>query len=81
VDLAAGGIDYPPPIVDHGAAVKAARDRIFAVRRGAGYGEEADAVQARHGSRRAGLPRTGRGPRARAAAKQRQDARQLGLEL
>jgi deoxyribodipyrimidine photo-lyase len=81
LERAANGIDYPPPIVDHAAAVKAARDRIFAVRRGVDYGEEADAVQARHGSRRSGLARTGRGPRARAAAKQRQDARQLGLEL
>jgi deoxyribodipyrimidine photo-lyase len=61
--------------------MKAARDRIFAVRRGTGYGEEADAVQARHGSRRSGLPQTGRGPRARQAAKTRGQSRQLGLEL
>ncbi len=81
VDRADGGIDYPPPIVDHAAAVAHARERIFAVRRGTAYGDEADAVQARHGSRRSGLPRTGRGPRARAAAKQRKNARQLGLEL
>jgi len=81
VDLAAGGIDYPPPLVDHAPAVKAARDRIFAVRRGADYGEEADAVQARHGSRRSGLPPTARGHRRRAAAKRGKDARQLGLEL
>ncbi len=77
----AAGLAYPPPIVDHASAVKAARDRIFAVRRGAGYDDEADAVQARHGSRRSGLPRAGRGPRARAAAKQRENSRQLGLEL
>jgi deoxyribodipyrimidine photo-lyase len=80
-DAAAGGGDYPPPIVDHATAVKAARDRIFAVRRGAGYGEEADAVQARHGSRRSGLPSTGRGTRARGAAQKRRDDRQLGFEL
>jgi deoxyribodipyrimidine photo-lyase len=54
---AAAGLDYPPPLVDHATAVRSARDRIFAVRRGAGYGEEADAVQARHGSRRSGLDR------------------------
>jgi len=78
---AADGLDYPPPLVDHATAVKAARDKIFAVRRGAGYGDEADAIQARHGSRRSGLPRTGRGPRARQAAKKRKDSRQLGLEL
>ena len=78
---ASDGFDYPPPIVDHARAVQAARERTFAVRRGAAYSEEADAVQARHGSRRSGLPQTGRGPRARAAAKARRDARQLGLEL
>jgi deoxyribodipyrimidine photo-lyase len=80
-DLAADGIDYPPPLVDHATAVKAARDQIFAVRRGAAYGAEADAVQARHGSRRSGLPPAGRRPRARAAAETRKDTRQLGLEL
>ncbi|NBB69145.1 MAG: deoxyribodipyrimidine photolyase [Alphaproteobacteria bacterium] len=78
---AAAGLDYPPPVVDHASAVRSARDRIFAVRIGAGYGEEADTVQARHGSRRSGLPRTGRGPRGRADAKQRRESRQLGLEL
>jgi deoxyribodipyrimidine photo-lyase len=77
----ARGLDYPPPIVDHAAAVKAARDRIFAVRRGAGYGDEADAVQARHGSRRAGLPRTGRGRRTRDAKEKNPDSRQLGFEI
>jgi deoxyribodipyrimidine photo-lyase len=81
VDLRAEDIDYPSPIVDHATAVETARDQIFAVRRGAAYGEEADAIQARHGSRRSGLPRTGRGRRARAVAEVRRDARQLGLEL
>jgi len=80
-DLTGRGIDYPGPLVDHATAVRAARERIFAVRRGAAYGEQADAVQARHGSRRSGLPPTGRTPRARAAARQRRDARQLGLEF
>lgn len=76
-----GAVDYPPPIVDQVAAARRARERIFAVRRGRAYREEADAVQARHGSRRSGLPATGRGPRARAAAKARRDDRQLGLDL
>ncbi|MFP4361591.1 MAG: FAD-binding domain-containing protein, partial [Alphaproteobacteria bacterium] len=80
VDLRARGIDYPPPLVDHARAVTAARERIFAVRRDAAYGDEADAIQARHGSRRSGLPRSGRGARAR-AAKRRADPRQLGLDL
>lgn len=75
------GLDYPPPIVEHAAAVRAAKDRIFAVRRGRAHGEEADAVQAKHGSRRSGLAQTGRGPRARAEAKARTQSRQLGLDL
>jgi deoxyribodipyrimidine photo-lyase len=74
-------IAYPAPIVEHAAAAKAARDKVFAVRRTRGYGEEADAVQARHGSRRSGLRQTGRGARARAEAKARRDGRQLGLDL
>ncbi|TVQ34643.1 MAG: deoxyribodipyrimidine photo-lyase [Geminicoccaceae bacterium] len=69
-------VAYPPPVVDHVTAAKAARDRIYAVRRRPGYGEAADEVQVRHGSRRAGL---------RAAARRRPneaaDSRQLGLDL
>ncbi len=69
-----GGVaDYPPPIVDHARAARAARDKVYAVRRGTAYREAADAVQARHGSRRSGLPPT------RRAAKP--DGRQLGLDL
>lgn len=79
--LAAKGIDYPMPIVDHAAASKSARERVYAIRRCGAYREAADAVQARHGSRRSGLPQTGRGPRSRAATKKRVDDRQLGLDL
>jgi deoxyribodipyrimidine photo-lyase len=41
-------------------AARAARDRIWAVRRGAGFGAEAEAIQARHGSRRSGTANRGR---------------------
>ncbi len=57
------GIDYPERIVDHMAAARAARDRIHAVRRGADFRDEANAIQARHGSRKSGLPRAGAGRR------------------
>ena len=50
------GRDYPLPVVDHVAAARRARDAIWAVRRGPRFAAEADAIQARHGSRRSGLP-------------------------
>lgn len=50
------GRDYPAPIVDHATAWRAARERLAAVRRTAEAHAEADRVQARHGSRRSGLP-------------------------
>ena len=53
------GRDYPSPIVDWSAAAALARDRLWALRRGAEFGTVADAIQRRHGSRRAGLPKTG----------------------
>jgi deoxyribodipyrimidine photo-lyase len=49
------GRDYPAPIVEHAAAVKAARERIAGVRRQAGTRSEAKAVFVRHGSRKKGV--------------------------
>lgn len=46
------GRDYPAPIVEHAAAVKAARERIAAVRRRTATRAEAQAVFVRHGSRK-----------------------------
>jgi deoxyribodipyrimidine photo-lyase len=45
------GRDYPPPIVDHARAVKAARERIWAVRGRRDVADEALVVYRRHGSR------------------------------
>ncbi len=59
------GENYPRPIVDHAQAAREARERIHAVRRTAAHRLTADEVQDRHGSRRAGLPATGRRPRRR----------------
>lgn len=56
--------DYPAPLLDLTAANREARDRVWAVRRGDRFAQVADAIQDRHGSRKAGLPtRGGRRPR------------------
>ncbi|WP_420348906.1 FAD-binding domain-containing protein [Pelagibius sp.] len=47
--------DYPFPIVDHLAAAKEARQKVWAVRRGAAYRATADAIQDKHGSRKSGV--------------------------
>lgn len=50
------GVDgYPEPLLDHLAAARAARERVWAVRREPGYREQADGIQRRHGSRRSGM--------------------------
>lgn len=69
--------DYPPPIVDHEAAARAARDQIWAVRRGGAHGATADAIQTRHGSRRAGLSPTAKRPR----TWKKLESPQLGLDF
>ena len=57
------GQTYPMPMVDHMQAAAHAREAIYAVRKGASFRTRADAIQSKHGSRRAGLPETGRRPR------------------
>ncbi len=61
------GQDYPVPIVDEKRALQQAKDRLYGLRRQDQARLQADAVQARHGSRKSGLAPTGR-RRARAAA-------------
>ncbi len=46
------GIDYPLPVVDAAAAVRAARERIYAIRRRPESRTEAQAVYRKHGSRK-----------------------------
>ena len=53
------GADYPLPIVDEKQALRAAKDRLYALRQTAAARDEASAVQARHGSRKSGLPPAG----------------------
>jgi deoxyribodipyrimidine photo-lyase len=52
------GEHYPPPIVEHSTAYRAARERVAALRRRDEARAEADVVQAKHGSRRSGLPQS-----------------------
>ncbi len=47
-----GKTSYPPPIVDHNAATKFARDAIYAIRKSAGHKVEATRVVAKHASRK-----------------------------
>ncbi|MFZ4807966.1 MAG: FAD-binding domain-containing protein [Hyphomicrobiaceae bacterium] len=53
------GKGYPPRIVDLAATTAAAKDRIYGSRRAAGFRDAADAIQARHGSRKSGTRMTG----------------------
>lgn len=53
------GVDYPAPIVDDKLAVKAAKDRMYGLRKSDAARDEAGDVQARHGSRKSGLPPSG----------------------
>jgi deoxyribodipyrimidine photo-lyase len=71
------GEHYPAPVVDHLEAARLARERVWGVRRGAGFRERAAAIQERHGSRRSGLatPRAGRSR----AVRQRSSPGQLDL--
>ena len=56
-----GAGSYPPPLVDHASAWRAARERFAAVRGQPAARQEADAIQQRHGSRRSGMRMTGQG--------------------
>jgi deoxyribodipyrimidine photo-lyase len=53
------GVDYPAPIVVDKLAMKAAKDRMYGLRKTEVAREEAANVQAKHGSRKSGLPQTG----------------------
>lgn len=68
---------YPPRIVDHEAASRAARERLSAMRREAGYGDAAQRVYRKHGSRKRSIGNDNPGRRKRAA----RESRQLGFDL
>ncbi len=75
----ASALSYPPPIVDHTAAAKAAREALHAVRKSAEHRHAAQEIVAKHGSRKAGLPGS---DRRRSMAKPTPPTdRQLSLDL
>ncbi|MEO1794274.1 MAG: FAD-binding domain-containing protein, partial [Pseudomonadota bacterium] len=51
---------YPTAIVDHVEAAREARQRIYGIRRGDTFRDTANAIQSKHGSRKSGMPNTGR---------------------
>ena len=73
------GGGMPEPIVDVTASMQMAKDRIWEIRRSAGFDRHANAIQRKHGSRKAGLkPVTQRRRRVR---KLDDGSQQLSLEL
>ena len=76
------GRDYPVPVVDEKASVKAAKDALYGLRRHSATREEAAAIVERHGSRKSGLPNTTpRQPVRRARAPRGVDADGVQREL
>jgi deoxyribodipyrimidine photo-lyase len=78
------GGGMPLPIVDVTASMQQAKDRIWAIRRSAGFDHHADAIQRKHGSRKAGMKPTGTRPtsrRRRKVADADPRLQQLSLEL
>jgi deoxyribodipyrimidine photo-lyase len=53
--LRSHNIHYPPRLVDHEVAARAARTAIYGQRKGAAYQHAANAIQDKHGSRKSGL--------------------------
>jgi deoxyribodipyrimidine photo-lyase len=51
---------YPQPLIHVATAMRAARERLHAPRQGTAFHRAADAIQTKHGSRKAGLPPTTR---------------------
>ena len=64
------GKTYPFPIIDHLAAAKEARQKVWAVRRGLAFRDQAATIQNKHGSRKSGMSM--RGQRVSSRTKQMQ---------
>jgi len=74
----AAGLPYPAPIVDNAAAAKAARDALYAIRKGADHKAAARRIVDKHGSRKTGMPMTGA---PRGAKRKSAPSAQLALDL
>ncbi len=55
-----GSAAYPAPVVDEGLALAAAKEQFYGLRKTLPAQAEAQDIQQRHGSRKSGLPPTGR---------------------
>lgn len=64
------GKNYPFPIIDHLAAAKKARQKVWAVRKEYGFRETASDIQNKHGSRKAGVKNRGKRNRKKIASPQ-----------
>ena len=73
------GDTYPDRLVDHEAAAREAREKIWGVRRGQSYRAKADDIQNRHGSRKSGMQNRGATGRKRKRASATQDDGQAQL--
>jgi deoxyribodipyrimidine photo-lyase len=72
---------YPAPIVDERDALRVARMRLAAIRASAQAKLEADRIQQRHGSRKAGLPPSPKPRRSRSRRSPPTSSAQLTLDL
>lgn len=69
------GRAYPMPIVDHKAAARQAREKVWSIRKDGGFRKTVSAIQEKHGSRKSGIPMRGQ------KRKPKTDANQLSLPL
>lgn len=53
------GKTYPFPIVEYLSAAKDAREKVWAIRKGAAFRGRASDIQSKHGSRKSGIPMRG----------------------
>ena len=72
------GLDYPAPIVDNASAMREARELLYGLRRATAHGDLAHDIAEKHGSRKAGIPMTGR---KKASVQRRKDDAQLKLDF
>ena len=78
----AATLAYRAPIVDLAATARSAREVLHAIRKGAGHEAAAREIIDKHGSRKAGMPMTGRRPTKRRLPTRVQDGdAQLVLEF
>jgi len=75
------GTDYPLPVVEDKAAMKAAKDRMYGLRKTPQARIEAADVQDRHGSRKSGLPASGKTRKSKTPVKSESAAVQGDLFL